>query len=113
MSSITEKYLLYVETCKKTNYEDRGSIRKHNNAVAQMYALVENTANQPELKELVSLLDDDDAKVWLAHQLVEKKQLKKSEITKCFEIVENLIQSGAIGEDIWLNEWQSKLGFRK
>ncbi|WP_286339595.1 hypothetical protein [Ferrimonas sp. YFM] len=106
------RYIELVKVTEKTEYGERKSVQSTNAAVDEMYAIVRAATND-ELETLYELLNHSSAKRWLAHQLIECHQLPKNIENKCIEIVESLAKEDSIesfGEEMWLQEWKSKLG---
>ncbi|MEB8434490.1 hypothetical protein OO007_19790 [Cocleimonas sp. KMM 6892] len=107
-----DQYLKLAKLADSVVYEDSKSVQGSNSAVNSMYSIVRD-AGEDDLMSLITLLENSAAKKWLAHQLVELHSLPKDVEDKCFNIVQELANKdslNAVGEQLWLEEWKSKLG---
>ena len=108
-----KEYQKCAETCHNTDYGNRNSVRKHNEAVDQMYKIVENASNSDSdaISDLISLLEDEMTSKWIAHHLVEKGKIDRDTRKKCIKIIKRLAKGDsayAFGEKTWLKEWNAK-----
>lgn len=101
--------------CEKMDLAKAASIRKNNDAVDKMYALVVSAQAQgpAAIGALVELLNEPACAKWLAHQLVERAAIAKSVEDRCFSIIENRAAENGLdstGLTMWLDEWRKKKG---
>ena len=110
------EYLKLTSVCAETNYSDKNSVRRNNNAVKKMYGIIEELSeskNQNEILKFAELLDvkENRTNSWVAIQLLEKIKVAKITERKCLEVIKSAISENtlvAFGLKIWLNNYNSK-----
>ncbi len=113
MKSIRDEYIKCAEICAQIDYSDKKSVRANNRAVDKMYSLVERAKveGHESVAVLIDLLNHPLAGSWIAHQLVERIDINIELAKKCFKIIEPLTEgksANAMGERMWLTEYQKK-----
>ena len=92
---------------ENTNYNDKSSVKEHNNAVDRMRVIITdiNKMGQSSIKYFAELLDDPTASKWLAHQLVDIDTISEELHTKCISVIRKLAEEDSVsgyGEKLWL-----------
>jgi len=106
-----EEYRACAAICAETNYSNKQSVRKHNQAVGKMYKIINVAISQGQehVKALIPLLDEPLCAKWLAHHLLEKTIVEHGIEQKCLAIIESLASGNgpdASGEKFWLKNYR-------
>ncbi|MFC1852636.1 hypothetical protein ACFL27_20755 [candidate division CSSED10-310 bacterium] len=118
LKNIADEYRALAEIWQSIDYSNPKSVQKCNAVTDKMRNIVRNAELQgiEEVNKLIPLLNDQNAKDWIAHHLVELTSIEREISDKCFEMVKNLIKryeiegktADAMGERLWLEEWTNK-----
>jgi len=107
-----DKYKQYASICALTDYADKKSVRRHNQAANAMIKIVEQATQEglPSIERLFPLLDDPICAKWLAFQLLERAKVNSDIKTKCLKIIGSIATgegATAFGAKTWLNKWNA------
>ncbi len=106
-----EKYRQFASICAETDYGDKKSVRRHNQAVDGMYKIIEAAAHQGQeaISAFIPLLDEPACARWLAHHLLERAAPQPKVEQQCLTIIESLAKgdgANALGEQYWLKKFR-------
>lgn len=118
IENLLNEYVSCAEEAASVDYLDRKAIRRFNKSSDRMRAIVAEVVSMGDqsVLDFARVLDIEPAFLWAAHHLVEMADLDSSTLAKCFARVEESKveaeresrMADAMGEEMWLNEWQKK-----
>ena len=113
---LIEEYKTLAAICASTDFDDKQSVGRNNEAVKRMYAIIESLNVSPEhegVAEFTKLLDVEENKtnLWVATQLLERTSLDGETETKALNIIKKVAagdSADALGFRYWLKDWNNK-----